>query len=198
MMRTAAQMAGLRRRRICVAGVLTLAGPAFAADNSAPAPAPIAPPAEVADAAASLRLLGRGTLRFFGLLVYEARLWVGADFAPQSFEGHAFALELEYARKLDGAAIAQRSVVEMRRSGSVNDNQAQSWQAAMTRAFPNIVPGDRLTGVHIPGEATRFFHNGRPTSAVADPMFARAFFGIWLAATTSEPELRRKLIGPGS
>jgi Chalcone isomerase-like len=196
MMRSVPPMAWPQRRRICIAGLLALAGPALAADNAAPAPAP--PPAEVAGVAAPLRLLGRGTLRFFGLLVYEARLWAGADFAPQAFADHAFALELEYARKLEGGAIAQRSVVEMRRSGSVNDNQAQAWQAAMTRAFPNIVPGDRLTGVHIPGEATRFFHNGRPTSAVADPMFGRAFFGIWLAATTSEPELRRKLIGAGS
>jgi hypothetical protein len=28
--------------------------------------------------------------------------------------------------------------------------------------------------------------------------FARSFFGIWLAANTSAPELRRQLIGPGS
>ena len=67
----------------------------------------------------------------------------------------------------------------------------------MTRAFPDVAPSDRLTGVHLPGEATRFFHNGRPTSAVVDPAFGRLFFGIWLAATTSEPELRRRLIGSG-
>lgn len=51
--------------------------------------------------------------------------------------------------------------------------------------------------MYIPGEGTRFFHNGRSTSAVADPAFARLFFGIWLAATTSEPGLRRQLIGSG-
>ena len=156
----------------------------------------MAAPREVADNVASPRLQGSGRLRFFGLLVYDARLWASAGFAPQTFEAHVFALELQYARKLEGAAIAQRSIVEMRRSGSVTDNQAAAWLAAMTEAFPNVAAADRLTGVHAPGEATRFFHNGRPTAAVADPLFGRAFFGIWLAATTSEPELRRQLIGP--
>lgn len=190
-------------RHAVAAGLVSLAGQAFAADTpgaavAAPATAAISPPSEVADAVSAVRLQGRGTLRFFGLMVYEARLWAGTGFTAERYEGHPFALELQYARKLEGAAIAQRSIVEMRRSESANDSQAESWQAAMIRAFPNIAPGDRLTGVHVPGEATRFFHNGRPTSAVADPTFARAFFGIWLAASTSEPQLRRQLIGPGS
>jgi hypothetical protein len=86
----------------------------------------------------------------------------------------------------------------MRRVGPFDDSRADAWQAAMTRAFPDVAPGDRLTGVHAPGEATRFFHNGRPTSALADPAFGPLFFGIWLAATTSEPGLRRRLIGSGS
>lgn len=185
-------IACLGRRRLCGAGVLALLGPAFGAEAPRPAPA------EIANAIASPRLQGSGKLRFFGLLVYEARLWASTQFVPQPFDAHAFGLELHYARKLEGAAIAQRSIVEMRRAGGLDDRQAQSWQAALTSAFPNVVPGDRLTGLHVPGEATRFFHNGRPTATVADPLFARAFFGIWLADTSSEPDLRRQLIGPSS
>ena len=41
------------------------------------------------------------------------------------------------------------------RSGGVTDSQAQAWQEQMVRAFPDIKPGDRLTGVHVPGAATR-------------------------------------------
>jgi len=189
--------------RVSVAALLSFAAQVFAADkpgsgSDAAAPVALRAPSEVAAVVSGLRLLGRGTMRYFGLLVYEARLWAGADFSPVRYDGHAFALELEYARKLDGAAIAQRSIVEMRRAGNLDDDQARAWEAALARAFPDVAPGDRLTGVHVPGETTRFFHNGRPTSAVADPAFARSFFGIWLAATTSEPELRRRLIGPGS
>jgi hypothetical protein len=190
--------AGLQRRHVCVAGLGALAAPGFAADPAAPAAGSVAPPSEVADSVASPRLLGSGRLRFFGLRVYDARLWVGSSFNAQRFEDHLFALELEYARTLEGAAIAQRSIAEMRRAGSVTDAQASAWQSALANAFPNVVAADRLTGVHMPGAATRFFHNGKPTAAVPDPVFGRAFFGIWLAPTTSEPDLRRQLIGPPS
>lgn len=192
-----------RSRQALAACLLTLAGEVYAADSPSAVPpaaaAPVAaPPAEAAALGSAVRLQGRGALRFFGLLVYEARLWVGTGFTADRFDSHAFALELQYARELEGAAIAQRSTVEMRRPGTATDSQLRAWQTAMLRAFPDVAPGDRLTGVHVPGEATRFFHNGRPTSSVADPTFARAFFGIWLAATTSEPRLRQQLIGPGS
>jgi Chalcone isomerase-like len=193
------------RRRACLIGALSLAAPPWLAPAlvwpglgvtlSAAAQGAAAAPGEVAAALAGPRLQGSGNLRFFGLKVYDARLWVGERFDVQRFESHAFALELVYARKLQGAAIAQRSIVEMRRAGPLSDSQAQAWEAAMLRGFPNVDAGDRLSGVHLPGEATRFFHNGRATAEVADPSFGRAFFGIWLAETTSEPDLRRQLIG---
>lgn len=168
------------------AGLLTLAATAQAA--------PPLPP-EVATSLPDAALQGQGTMRYFGLTVYDARLWADARFAAERYPAHAFALELRYARALSGAAIVRRSVAEMRRIDRVDDAQALTWNDALLAAIPDVAAGDRLTGLHVPGEATRFFHNGRPTSTVAGPEFARAFFGIWLAANTSEPGLRRQLIG---
>lgn len=175
-------------RRALAAGLLTLAATALAADPA---------PAEVVASLPTAALQGQGTLRFFGLPVYDARLWAGAGFSAERYPAQAFALELRYARALRGAAIAQRSVAEMRRIDRVDDAQALAWNSALAPAIPDVAAGDRLTGVYVPGEGTRFFHNGRPTAAVADSSFARAFFGIWLATTTSEPGLRRQLIGSG-
>ena len=189
-------------RGVCAAGLMSFAAPALTTEPSGAelaARTTAAPaPAEIAAEVPAARLQGFGTMRFLGFAIYDVRLWVGAEFAADRYETQAFALELQYARKFEGAAIARRSIVEMRRAGRLDDSRADAWQAAMTRAFPDVAPGDRLTGVHVPGEATRFFHNGRPTSAVADPAFGRLYFGIWLAATTSEPGLRRQLIGSGS
>ena len=175
-------------RRALAAGFLMLAANAMAADPAPP---------EVAASLPAAALQEQGTMRFFGLSVYDARLWVGAGFAAECYPAHAFALELRYAWALGGAVIAERSVVETRRIDRVDDAQALAWKNALMPAIPDVAVGDRLTGVYIPGEGTRFFHNGRSTSAVADPAFARLFFGIWLAATTSEPGLRRQLIGSG-
>ena len=125
------------------------------------------------------------------------RLWAPVGFEAERYEKQPFALELRYARALAGPAIAERSIVEMRRGGSFDDEQARSWQLAMTRAFPDVAPGDRISGLHHPDGTTRFFHHGQPTSTLVDAAFARRFFGIWLATTTSEPGLRRQLIGQG-
>ena len=187
---------------MCAAGLMAFAAPELTAEPSGAESVARAtaapPPTEIGALVPAARLQGLGTMRFFGMAIYDVRLWAGAEFAADRYETQTFALELQYARRLEGAAIAKRSIVEMRRAGRLDDSRADAWQAAMTRAFPDVAPGDRVTGVHAPGEATRFFHNGRPTSEVADPEFGRLFFGIWLAGTTSEPGLRRRLIGSGS
>lgn len=181
---------GLRRWAAAVGASLACAFGGASANT-----APVAPAPEVAAALPMATLQGRGSLRFFGLTIYEARLWVGPGFEAERYPSHAFALELRYARGLSGAAIAERSIVEMRRSGEIDEELARRWQQAMTRAFPDVAAGDRLTGLAQPDGSTRFFHNGLPTSTVVDAAFTRRFFGIWLATTTSEPSLRRQLLG---
>jgi hypothetical protein len=93
--------------------------------------------------------------------------------------------------------IAERSITEMRRVGSFDDEQAQRWLAALKQIFPDVNAGDRITGVHRPGEGARFHVNGRLAGEVRDPLFARLFFGIWLSSRTSEPQLRAALLGGG-
>jgi len=164
---------------------------AFAA---APGLTPEAPPSVVNEAAPGLRELGSGTMRWFGIKVYDATLWTrgrSVDYAEP------LALQLRYARKLKGAAIAQRSVEEMAKLGKGTPQQRAAWGEAMKRLFPDVDNGTTLTGVHLPGSGTRFFHDGKPLGEVSDPEFSRAFFGIWLDAGTSAPELRRALINAG-
>ncbi|HQR10500.1 MAG TPA: hypothetical protein PLW68_04140 [Casimicrobiaceae bacterium] len=159
-------------------------------------PAPAAP-AEVQAALPQARLVGTGSLRFFGLPVYEARLWAAPGFSAARYDSQPFALELEYARKLDGPSIAERSVAEMRRVGDFGDDKARTWLALMMKAFPDVVAKDRLTGVHDGRGGVRFFHNTRPTATTADREYAQLFFGIWLDPRTSAPALRQALIGAG-
>ena len=58
---------------------------------------------------------------------------------------------------------------------------------------PNVKDGDFIIGEYVPGSA-RFYFNGRLLGEVADADFARLFFGIWLDAKTSAPELRAALL----
>jgi hypothetical protein len=142
------------------------------------------------------RQLGGARLRFFGLSIYDAALWAPPGLAIGSYSNEPFALELRYLRSLSGAAIAQRSLDEMRRGGALAPATETQWLSAMRNAFPDVQSGDRITGVNRPQQGVRFYVNGQLKADVADPAFAERFFGIWLAPWTSEPAMRLALI-PG-
>ncbi len=169
--------------------------PAHAAEADGSA-APV--PEEVLAELPGARLQGSGRLRYMGFQVYGIRLWTGRQPAGDDWAAVPLALEIGYARAFKGADIAERALSEMRRQSDIAPAQGERWLAAMRAAFPDVVAGDRLTGVQrlkTDGAAARFFLNGKPTSEVADAPFTRLFFGIWLSARSSEPALRDALLG---
>jgi hypothetical protein len=133
-------------------------------------------------------------LRVWGFEVYDARLWTPRGFRHSQAMQHPFALELQYLRKLEGSAIASRSIEEMRRLGSFSEAQAQSWLTALRELFPNVGQGERITGINVPGVGAEFWVNGQRAGVVKDETFARLFFGIWLDERTSEPKMRAQLL----
>jgi len=139
-------------------------------------------------------LAGRGRLTFWGFEVYDAALWTERGFRANQFASQPFVLELTYQRNFVGDEISRVSLKEMRRHGEFDAAQAERWQTQLTAALPDVRRGDRLAGVHRPGQGVSFFHNGRLTGEVADATFARLFFAIWLGEATSAPELRQALI----
>ncbi len=174
-----------------------LAWLAAAAASAAAAPLPLPLP-ELAPGLPGARLQGAGRLVSFGLHIYDIRLWVSEGFTAQTFDQRPLAIEIEYARALAGRLIAERSLAEMQRIAPIPAAQGSVWLASMKQAFPDVRDGDRMTGLHRPGEGARFFHNGELRADVADPDFARAFFAIWLSPRTSEPKLRLALLGSGA
>lgn len=147
-------------------------------------------PSEVSQLLAQAQLQGRSTLRFFGMEIYEARLWADSGFALGRYGQLPFALELEYRRSLRGHLIAKRSLDEMRAQKEFASGRAVEWESQMQALFPDVKDGDRLVGLHLPGVGARFVYNGRVLGEVRDPLFARLFFGIWLSPETSEPKMR--------
>ena len=183
-------MKPISRRRLVIAAALL---PALAV--RAQSPAPVGGPAEVAAELPGARLLGTARLRFFGLHIYDARLWLGAAPLAADWAATPFALELQYARSLSGADIAERSLKEMRRQGDISDSVAERWLGNLKQLIPDVQPGDRITGLNVPGSGVRFFVNGSFRGDPRDTEFARMFFGIWLSPRTSEPALREQLLG---
>jgi hypothetical protein len=167
-------------QRLFAAFLLALAAVGAQADAQGPVP--------------GMRMSGEGTLRFLGMEIYQARLWVTPQFRSADYAAHPLALELNYRRGFTAKAIAERSLQEMRRIGTFTEAQSQSWLQALQAALPDVKAGDRVTGLYRPGVGAVFRLQERTVGEVADPEFARLFFGIWLSPQTSEPALRQSLL----
>ncbi len=165
--------------------------PVAAASADSPA---VTTPAHITRYLGDGRLAGEGRLRWFGLHVYDARLYALPQFDVADPFTQPFVLELTYARKLDGKAIAESSRDELRRLGFGDEAQQQRWLAQMEKLFPNVDKGRRIAGVYQPGGATRFYVDGTFVGSVDEPAFGRAFFSIWLDPRTRAPRLRENLL----
>ncbi len=146
--------------------------------------------------ASAWQMQGTGALRFFGFKAYDANLWTtGAAKTNPLAAKSLFALEIVYNTGIKGEEIVNVCLIEMARLKKPSDLQIKSWTAEMQRTFPNVVSGDRLTGVYVPKVGTRFFFNSRLIAEINDPAFGDAFFAIWLDEGTKRAELRRALLG---
>lgn len=136
-------------------------------------------------------VVGSGTMRYFGLRIYDATLWSpGGNWGA----GQPYALELRYARSFDGEAIARRSAEEIARLRPYPAATLARWEQQMRALFPDVKAGDRLTGVRLPGVGAAFYRGEQKLGQIDDEAFADAFFGIWLSPETPAPNLRAQLL----
>lgn len=153
------------------------------------------PPAHIQAQIPQARLAGAGEFRWFGFKIYDAHLWVGAGgYSEQQPLAEKFALDLRYARDLQGRKIAAASEEQMAKLALGTAQQRARWKEEMTRLFPDVSDGSHLTGIYLPQQGTRFYLDGKPLGTISDADFARAFFAIWLDPATTAPALRKALL----
>ena len=152
-------------------------------------------PASVHETATGWRQWGSGEMRWLGIALYRATLWVAGQ-PPSALPANSpSALQLEYRRDISRQRLVQTSVDEMRRLGA-SEAQLQRWQPELERVLPDVKEGDVIVGVRFPGRGASFHHRGQMTGEIGDDDFARFFFAIWLDPRTRSPALRSALLQP--
>ena len=106
-----------------------------------------------------------------------------------------FLLKLNYLRDFSGKDIAMRSAEEMTKQGAAKEKTIEKWQKKMADIFPDVLEGDWIDGFRDKKGYSHFFHNKKYIGSVKDKQFTKSFFDIWLGEKTSQPALRRKLLG---
>ncbi len=136
--------------------------------------------------------VGQARLVYMLWDVYDATLYAPDGTYDAS---KPYALSLAYLRDLDGKAIAERSIEEMRKQGAADEMKLAAWFSELKRIFPDVKEGDVITGFFNPNAPTIFHLNGKNLGEVQDPEFGQKFFDIWLSPKTSELKMRLQLIG---
>jgi hypothetical protein len=152
-------------------------------------------PAAVTSLVPNLEAKGGGEMTFMTLSIYAAYFYCldrpRCHWSPEQ----PFAMQLVYHRSFAGAKIAERSVEEIAKLGYGTPEQRARWGALMKQFFVDVVDGDHITGLNLPKSGIRYYYNGKLLGEIQDHEFAKAFFGIWLDPRTSEPDLRKRLLG---
>ncbi|MET1411901.1 chalcone isomerase family protein [Roseibium sp. HPY-6] len=160
--------------------------------------APVSARADIGPAASSVpsaQLVGKGRMTYLGFKVFDAQLY--APNGAYKASG-PFALKLTYLRNFKGKAITESTVKEIKRQGGASASKLASWEKQMLSIFPNVSPGQSITGVRTAKGNTVFYYGGRKIGAINDPAFTKRFFAIWLGNNTRNPGLRAKLVGAGA
>lgn len=150
-------------------------------------------PAVLPAATERWQMLGDAEMRWLGLRIYDAALWVPKDarWSPDA----AFALEIRYGRAIKSQRLVEVSLDEMQRLRVADSGQLEAWREPLAAAFPDVERDDAIIGLRMPDGRVQFFHRGTMTVEIADPKFAEAFFAIWLDERTREPAMRKRLLG---
>lgn len=142
-------------------------------------------------AATPLVLIGEARLDWLFRTIYEARLYA-ANPGFRFPATQAYLLELEYRLSIKGTRIAAETLKQWQAQGV---EAAPAWAGLLEKLLPDVASGDRLAlQVAANGHGTLLF-NGSPLARLEDPDFVAAFAGIWLADSTTRPDLRRQLLG---
>ena len=138
-----------------------------------------------------LQPVGEGRLSWWGITLYRASLHApSGEYDPD----RRHLLQIEYARSFSREQLATSSLQEIEKlRGQQPDRDRLLGQ--LTRVLADVESGDRISGVHLPGEGALFYKGERLIGRLDDAELARDFFAIWLSPQTTEPALRSQLLG---
>ena len=138
------------------------------------------------------QLIGSGVFRFAFMKIYQAELY-----APDSIAAlqAPLLLRLQYYRDVPAERIVKITFEQMAKQPYAIEAKLKQWRRKLSELWPDIQRNDTLSAHYLADGKINFYHNHQSLGGIADPDFSYAFLAIWLAEDTSDPALRRDLLG---
>ena len=145
-----------------------------------------------ADLTAQLKTVGKGEVSWFLMDIYQASLH-SAD-GVYTDKKYPQALKIRYQRSFKKQWLVEATDKECQKM-AITRQQYKPWLTQLSTLWHDVKSGDSITFFVAENGQGSFYHNDELLGVIESPEFADAFLDIWLAKNTSQPRLRRQLIG---
>ncbi|MCE9679487.1 chalcone isomerase family protein [Shewanella sp. AS1] len=140
-----------------------------------------------------LQKIGEGEMTYLFWTLYQAELF--AQSVPyQSELAQDKALRIRYYRAIDKGDLIQATADQWQHLG-YSDTNIKDWLLPLSQIWPDVEAGDELMLFVTQDGQSHFYFGEQPIGVIPDPRFGEAFLSIWLSKNTSEPRLRKQLLG---
>jgi len=135
--------------------------------------------------------VGEGRMEYLFWDIYDATLFSrSGDF---SLGAHPVKFKLTYLRDFEANEIVKATNEQWELIGKAD--LVNKYDEQLLSLWPNIRKGDSLTLITDEQGKSTFLYNDEKVGVIDDIAFSSDFLAIWLSENTSEPALRKKLLG---
>lgn len=142
---------------------------------------------------ANLNKIGEGEMDYLFWTLYKAELFA-LNKQSEDIYSQQPTLRITYFKSISKQALLEATQQQWSELG-YTPLKTLIWLEPLKAIWPNVEEGDQLTFVTLQDGRGEFYFNQTFIGKIADHSFSKAFLSIWLSEKTSEPELRRKLLG---
>lgn len=135
--------------------------------------------------------VGEARMEYLFWDVYDAVLFTPSG--NYSAGTHPIKFKLTYLRDFEAKEIVKATNEQWEHIGK--KELADKYDSKLLSIWPDIRQGDSLTLVTNEQGLSTFYHNDEKIGEINEPQFSSDFLAIWLDEKTSEPKLRKQLLG---
>ena len=137
-----------------------------------------------------LTLVGKAKFSVLFWDIYDSALFsVSGDYQAQN----AYLFEINYLRDISKKDLIERTIEQWQHIGVAEQDYAP-YLTQLEALWPDISKGDQLA-MWFNGDITAFYFNQKLQGQIEGQEFSEMFVNIWLSPQTSQPKLRKKLLG---
>ena len=141
--------------------------------------------------ATEFKSVGQSRFEYYFWDVYDAKL--ATPSGNYQFGQHPVKLSLTYLRDFAAKDIVKATNEQWQHLGKTD--LLGKFDQQLLALWPDIKEGETLSFITDTQGIGTFYHNDTKLGGIDDSQFADNFLAIWLSPKTSQPDMRKQLIG---